>query len=70
MARRRLSFAARAGALGSSFGSLPESASKFWQAACRFRRYPVGLFKLKRWGLEVPLKRQKWLGNLLENTSK
>ena len=31
---------------------------------------PVGLFKLKRRGFEAPLKRQKWFGDLLANTSK
>jgi hypothetical protein len=63
MARHRQRFAACACAL--DFGSLPESASEFRQAACNFLQVPVGLLKLKRWGLEVPLKRQKWLVDLL-----
>ena len=70
MAPRRLSFAARrgAGALGLAGCQI------LWQgfsAGCqRFRLAASWLLKLKRRGFATPLKRQKWLRNLLVNTSK
>ncbi len=67
MALRSLSFAASTSTLDS--GSLP-ILTPGWTPVCQgFWQVPVGLLMLKTLGSEVPLKLQKWLGNLLANTS-
>ena len=55
---------------GFGIGRLPNPLAGFSAGCQRFRLAASWLLKLKRRGFATPLKRQKWLRNLLVNTSK